>query len=83
MFVTSGQTFVMQQSSESDRGIAIGIWSTAGSIGATVGPFALGLIADWWGIATVFRATGAMVFMGIVVLWYMSLRQRRVLVPGV
>jgi MFS family permease len=83
MFVTSGQTFVMQQSSESDRGIAIGIWSTAGSIGSTVGPFILGLIAEWWGIATVFRATGVMVLVGIVVLWYVSLRQRRVFLPGV
>jgi len=83
MFVTSGQTFVMQQSSESDRGIAIGIWSTAGSIGSTVGPFLLGLIAEWWGIATVFRATGVMVLVGIVVLWYVSLRQRRALLPGV
>jgi len=83
MFLTSGQSFVTQHASNSDRGTAIGIWSTAGSVGATAGPFILGLIADGWGIATVFRATGAMVSIGVALLWYMSLRQHRVPVPEV
>ena len=79
MFITSGQTFVSEHASEADRGTAIGIYSTAGSIGSTAGPFFLGLIANWWGIATTFRVTGAMVFVGIVVLWLLSLRQRHAL----
>lgn len=79
MFLTSGQTFVSEHASEADRGTAIGIYSTAGSIGSTAGPFILGLIADWWGIATTFRVTGALVFVGIVVLWLMNLWQRRTL----
>jgi MFS family permease len=83
MFLTSGQTFVTQHAPDSDRGTAIGIWSTAGSVGATAGPFVLGLIADGWGIATVFRVTGAMVSIGVALLWSMSLRQHRVPVPEV
>jgi len=79
MFITSGQTFVSEHASEADRGTAVGIYSMAGSIGSTAGPFFLGLIANWWGIATTFRVTGAMVFVGIVVLWLLSLRQRRAL----
>jgi DHA1 family multidrug resistance protein-like MFS transporter len=82
MFLTSGQTFVSQHASEADRGTAIGFYSTAGSIGSTAGPLILGLIADWWGIVTTFRVTGAMVFVGIVVLGIMSLRQRRALPAG-
>jgi len=81
MFLTSGQAFVTEHSVESERGTAIGVYSMAGSIGTTAGPFILGLIADGWGLAPTFRVTGVMVFMGLVVLWYMSRRQRRVLAP--
>jgi MFS family permease len=78
MFLTSGQAFMTEHSTESDRGTALGIYSTAGSIGGAVAPFVLGLTADLWGLTAVFRVTAALVFMGIGVLWYMSLRQRRI-----
>ena len=39
LFLTSGQTFVAKQSTEVNRGKAIGIYGMAGSTGATVGPF--------------------------------------------
>ena len=76
MSLTAGQAFVTEQSTGSDRGTAMGIYSTAGSVGSTAGPFVLGFVADLWGLAAVFQVTGALVFIGIGVLWYMSLRHR-------
>ena len=83
MFLTSGQAFVTEHSTEDNRGTAIGVYSMAGSIGATMGPFVLGLVADVWGLAAVFQITGALVFTGIGVLWYLRSRQHRVPVPEV
>jgi MFS family permease len=76
MFLASGHTAVAEHSTESNRGTATGVYSMAGSLGVVLGPFALGPVADWWGLTTVFWLTGAMVFLGIVVVLYMSHRQR-------
>lgn len=80
MFLASGQAFVTEQTTESNRGMAIGLYSTAGSVGSTVSPLVLGIIADSWGLAVVFRVTGILVFMGVGVLGYMGVRRSRVLV---
>jgi DHA1 family multidrug resistance protein-like MFS transporter len=77
MFLTSGQAFVAEHVRKSERGTAIGLYSTAGSFGSSVGPFLLGLVAELWGLATVFRVTAALVLAGIVVVVYVSARQRR------
>jgi DHA1 family tetracycline resistance protein-like MFS transporter len=77
MFLASGHTFVAEHSTESNRGTATGIYSTAGSMGVALGPFALGPVADLWGLGTVFWLTGVMVFLGVVVILYMGHRQRR------
>ena len=79
MFLTSGQTFVAGHSTESDRGTLLGVYSTAGSLGSALAPFALGFVAELWGLAAVFFVTGALVFVGIGVLGYAGLRQRRAL----
>jgi MFS family permease len=79
MFLTSGQAFVTGRSTESDRGTVLGMYSAAGSLGSALAPFALGFIADLWGLAAVFGVTGVMVFIGAGVLGYTSLRQRRAL----
>jgi MFS family permease len=65
MFLTSGQAFVTEHADDASRGTAVGIYSTAGGIGSTGGPFALGLIAEAWGLVAVFWAIGVMVFLGI------------------
>jgi len=80
--LTSGQAFVTERSTESDRGTALGVYSTAGSLGGAAAPFVLGFIADLWGLAAVFGVTGVLVFVGIGVLWYLDLRQRRALSLG-
>lgn len=82
MFLTSGQAFVAGRSTESDRGTTFGVYSTAGSLGGAMAPFVLGFIADQWGLAVVFRVTGALVFVGIGMLGYLSLRQRRAVFLG-
>jgi len=76
MFLASGHTFVAEHSTESNRGTATGIYNTAGSMGVALGPLALGPVADFWGLHTVFWLTGALVFLGIVVILYMGYRQR-------
>jgi MFS family permease len=77
VFITSGQASMTEHSRPSERGIALGLYSTAGSIGGAVAPFFMGVIADRWGLAAVFRVTGGLVLVGIGVLWYVSLRRRR------
>jgi len=79
MFLASGQTYVTERSTESDRGTVLGVYSTAGSLGATAAPFALGFIADVWGLVAVFQVTGVLVLVGLGVLGYVSLWQRRIL----
>jgi MFS family permease len=79
MFLASGQTYVTEQSTESDRGTVLGVYSTAGSLGATAAPFVLGFIADVWGLVAVFQVTGVLVIVGLGVLGYVSLQQRRTL----
>jgi len=70
MFLTSGQAYVTQNSSEETRGAAVGIYSTAGGIGSTGGPFILGLIAQQWGLQAVFWAMAVMIVVCIAaVLW--------------
>jgi len=83
MFLTAGQAFVTGHATESRRGAAIGVYSTAGSVGSTAGPFVLGLVADAWGLAAVFQVTGALVFLGIGGLWYLRSRRRRIPVPEI
>ncbi len=78
MFLTSGQAFVTEHSSASERGTAMAVYSTAGGIGATVGPLILGIIAEAWGLVAVFRFTAILVFVGVCGLWYISTRTRAV-----
>ena len=66
-----------EHSTEFDRGTALGVYAAAGSIGGAVAPFILGVVADTWGLPAVFRSTGALVLVGISVLWYMDHRRPR------
>lgn len=74
IFLTSGQSFINEHFGESDRGTAMGVYSTTGSISATAGPFVLGAIADLWGVRSVFWLTGTLVLVGIGVFLYTSSR---------
>jgi len=83
MFLTAGQSLVTETAGAAERGAAIGLYTMAGSIGGAAGPFALGLIAEAWGLASVFVATAALMLIGVALLWVLSARQRRLaVVPG-
>ena len=74
MFLTSGQAFVTEEVDEADRGAAMGVYSTTGSIASTAGPFLLGAVAALWGLRSVFWFTGALVGVGILAFLYLSSR---------
>lgn len=76
MFLTAGQAFIAEHFAESERGAALGVYGTTGSIGSTAGPVVLGAVADLWGLRAVFWLTGALVLVGIAVLLIMSYRRR-------
>jgi len=56
-YLVSGQSYVADRTAVENRGTAVGIYSTASSIGGTVGPLALGLAAGAWGLSSVFTVT--------------------------
>ena len=74
MFLTAGQAFINEHYDESERGTAMGVYSTTGSIGVTAGPFALGAIADLLGLKSVFWLTGLLALLGIALFLYASSR---------
>ena len=65
-YLVSGQSYVADRTAIENRGTAVGIYSTASSIGGTVGPLALGLAAGAWGLSSVFTATGWTLTVGLV-----------------
>jgi ACS family hexuronate transporter-like MFS transporter len=62
-----------------DRGIAVGLYSVGGSIGATIAPLLVIGIASEWGWRSAFLVTGAMglVFVGLWLWLYRSPRDHR------
>jgi MFS family permease len=64
-FLTSGQAYIAEYSSPTTRGTAVGVQSTAGSLGSTLSPVVLGIIAEIWGVPTVFRVTGILILIGL------------------
>jgi MFS family permease len=57
-YLVAGQTYVAEHTVVQNRGTAVGLYSVAASLGATVGPFVLGAVADARGVTTVFVVTG-------------------------
>lgn len=72
VYLTAGQAFVAEHSSPTTRGSSIGVYTTAGSAGSTLGPIALGIIADLFGVQAVFGITAVIVLIaliGVVILY--------------
>lgn len=74
-FLTAGQVFISENCTPATRGAAVGMYSTAGSLGSTVSAFVLGLIADLWGVQNVFRLTGVLLFGGLLLMTYLTTRK--------
>jgi MFS family permease len=67
-FITVGQAHANDRS-EKQRGIILGIYAAFGSLGSTLGSFALGVLAQASGVSWVFPATGALLTAGLVIVW--------------
>ncbi|HET7034477.1 MAG TPA: MFS transporter [Thermomicrobiaceae bacterium] len=63
-YLVSGQTYVAEHTRIEARGAAVGVYSSASSLGGTLAPLALGLVAARLGIAAVFSVTGWTLLVG-------------------
>jgi len=70
MFLPAGQVFVVQNSTTETRGSAVGIYSTAGCLSMALAPLLLGLVANQWSIAAVFRITALALVLGLLTVGY-------------
>lgn len=74
MFLPSGQAFTAEHSTPTTRGQIIGAYSTAGSLGGALSPLVLGLIAEAWGVQSVFLFTATAIAVGLLVAGYLFSR---------
>jgi MFS family permease len=65
-YLVSGQTYVADNTEIENRGAAIGVYSTASSLGASIAPLILGVVANVYGVQAVFTVTGAVLVVGLV-----------------
>lgn len=63
-FVTAGQAYIAEISTNQTRGAAMGIYRMAAAAGSAGGPVLLGVIASQWSLGTVFLLTGVFVLIG-------------------
>jgi MFS family permease len=73
-FLTSGQIFVAENCTPETRGTAVGVYSTAGSLGSTVSAIAFGAVADRLGVRLVFRLAGLLILAGLLVIVFLNTR---------
>jgi MFS family permease len=66
-YLVAGQTFLAENTEVEMRGAAVGVYATASGLGGTVGALALGLIANRWGVASVYPVTGVILVVGFFV----------------
>lgn len=74
--LTVGQAAVTEVAGDNERGAAIGLHGTAGSVGSTLSPMALGALADVTGIPAVFQITTAAALVALGVAWLTLGRKR-------
>jgi MFS family permease len=82
LYLTSGQTIVAGQADPSSRGAALGMYMAAASVGDSVAPFFLGVIADRLGLITVFYVVGGLALLGVAVMARILRRQGAVIRAG-
>lgn len=70
IFLVSGQAAVASASGPDNRGAAVGMFWMAGSVGDMLGPIALGVVAQAFGLIAVFQGVAGGVVVGAgLVLW--------------
>jgi MFS family permease len=68
LYLTSGQTTVAEHADPASRGAALGMYMAAASVGDSVAPFFLGIVADRLGIIIVFYVVGGLAVLGVIVM---------------
>ncbi|HXV43972.1 MAG TPA: MFS transporter, partial [Anaerolineae bacterium] len=76
LFLTSGQTTIAEHADASNRGAALGVYMAAASVGDSVAPLFLGVVADRLGIHSVFYVVGVLAVLGVVAMTYILMRRR-------
>ncbi|MBI1880089.1 MAG: MFS transporter [Chloroflexi bacterium] len=76
LYLTSGQTTIAGHADESSRGAALGMYMAAASVGDSVAPLFLGMVADRLGINSVFYVVGGLAAMGVVSMVFILMRRR-------
>ncbi|HQZ22649.1 MAG TPA: MFS transporter, partial [Thermoflexales bacterium] len=76
-YLSVGQAFVAEHSTDANRGTATGTYSAAGSLGSTVSPFVLGAIAGQMGLAAVFGVMAVVALVLLFVIFLLYWRSRR------
>lgn len=61
MMLTAGHAYLTEQTDNATRGVATGVYGMMGSIGGAAGPLLMGIVADWWGLPTVFWCSAGLV----------------------
>ena len=67
-YLVSGQTYLADNTEIENRGAAMGVYSTASSLGGAIAPLVLGLVANAYGVRLVFTVTGVILAVGLVLL---------------
>ena len=76
VFMPAGQAFTAEHSTPATRGQIVGAYGTAGSLGSALSPILLGLVAEAWGVAAVFTATGVLLATGLLLAVFLFRRPR-------
>lgn len=72
VFMVSSQLAVASEAGQANRGAALGLFWTAGSLGDLFGPITLGLVAQAIGVVAVFQTVAGAVLLGAVLVAYLG-----------
>ena len=61
MMLTAGHAYLTEQTEAATRGVATGVYGMLGSVGGAAGPLIMGVVADVWGLSTVFWCCAGLV----------------------
>ena len=64
-YLVAGQTWVADHTETAWRGAAVGLYSSFGSLGGIAAPLAFGLLANNWGVRSVFVINGWLLAVGL------------------
>jgi MFS family permease len=66
LYLTSGQATIAKYAAEGSRGVALGTYMASASVGDSIAPLFLGMVADALGIQSVFYIIGSLALFGLI-----------------